>query len=65
LKVLSTANYESGMDFDFQNKNYVHVSSKQLLYILNGKNMLLSAYYYNDNSVSLISSFQLPIDKNV
>jgi len=42
----------------------MHVTSRQLLYILNTQNMLLSAYYYNDINIKFLSSFQLPNNKD-
>lgn len=63
--MISKISDETGFNrLSFQNKQYVHVTSRQLLYILNSQNMLLSVYYYNDINIKFLSSFQLPANKN-
>lgn len=62
--MISKISDETGLNrASFQNKQYMHVTSRQLLYILNDQNMLLSVYYYNDMSIKFLSSFQLPAQK--
>jgi hypothetical protein len=64
-EVISKISDETGFErANFQNKQYVHVTSRQLLYILNSQTMIISAYYYNDMNIKFLSSFQLPVNKN-
>lgn len=61
---ISKVNDESGTaNVNYGSKHYVHISSRQLLYILNSQTMILSAYYYNDVNIKFLSSFQLPHSK--
>ncbi len=63
-ETISKVNDQSGTAHtNHDSKHYVHISSRQLLYILNSQTMILSAYYYNDLNIKFLSSFQLPRSK--
>ena len=51
----------SGFYYPFNNKKYVFVYQKNLIYSLDPTNLELSAFYFNEKNIKELSSMRLPL----